>query len=80
MQFSQDPALYSQVSLYNPLLIFAVGVIFGSIIGINGLIIMGLIGAGYYYRDNLAILVNKIMHQNLISVTNNTPSWLPWNK
>lgn len=71
MQFSQDPALYSQISLNNPLLIFALGLLFGSIIGINGLIILGLLGAGYYYREPIGASIQKLRHSD------SRPTWWP---
>jgi hypothetical protein len=81
MQFPHDPSLYSQLSLNNPLLIFGLGVLLGSIIGLNGLLLLSLIAAGYYHRDNLLIILNKLV----ASTSNNRDtasmaSWLPWNR
>lgn len=75
--------------IHNPLVSFVFGLLIGSIIGFNGIVILCLCWLGYCYRDtiiNIIVEISKksINSANLASNKSNTQSiinsWLQWSR
>jgi len=79
MQSSHQPDISSNLGINNPILIFTCGLVTGSLIGINGIIILGLVGGAYCYRDNISALIHTAINSQK-SPTPENNSWTTWGK
>ena len=84
MQSEESTASASEFHLFapgpfNPVVTFGFGLLMGSIIGINGVILLALGGAAYYYKDNIVEGINSVKQQSS-DVTQVQSSWLEWGK
>lgn len=61
MQSSQQSTVSLYPNINNFILVFGFGLVLGALIGTTGIILLGLICIGYYYRDNIHIILNNLI-------------------
>jgi hypothetical protein len=80
MTSPQESAITIDFVMLDPKYMFGIGLISGAIIGFDGIIILTLAGAGYYYRD---ILI-EVGHDTITRINNQRQTspgtWSDWGR
>lgn len=85
MSTTQESTPISNSDMLHPVIVFGAGLIAGSLIGFTGIVILGIGGVGYYYRDNIIVMAQEASKQiaarapNLPTAEAKT-SWMNWGK